>query len=315
MQSINRPFRVIISEKVDPLPEEDADISFIYQPDLWKYPEKLSQNIQDADGLIVRNQTQVDAAVLSNVGNLKVIGRLGTGLDNIDIQAAHAAAVQVVYAPGANTISVAEYCLAQILNILRNLPDSMRSTSSGEWLRKQFTGRELSETIIGLVGFGKIAQALAERLHHLGGNIIVATRSPKKVPKSINSVTLNELLKKADIISLHVSGGMETQHLIGSMQFKAMKPTTWLLNTARGSVVDEKALYEALLSGKIAGAVLDVRENEPPAAGILEALPNFFATPHIAAFTNAAQTRVNQAVFTDVAAVLKGERPLGLVLS
>jgi len=148
----------------------------------------------------------------------------------------------------------------------------------------------------------------------LGGNIIVATRSPEKVPKSYKSVSLNELLEKADIISLHVSGGIETQHFIGSLQFKAMKPTTWLLNTARGSVVDEEALYAALISGEIAGAVLDVRENEPPETGILEALPNFYGTPHIAAFTSAAQKRVNQVVFADVAAVLKGSKSPGLDL-
>ncbi len=314
MQSENKPFRVIISEKVDNLPEGDSDISFIYQPDVWQYPEKLSQNIQDADGLIVRNQTRVDAALLSNAGNLRVIGRLGAGLDNIDIQAAHAAGVQVVYAPGANTISVAEYCLAQIFNILRILPEAMYSTTSGEWLRSQFMGRELSEIVIGLVGYGKIAQALAERLHLLGGNIIVATRSPEKVPKSFDTVSLNELLENADVVSIHVPGGLESQHLIGSVEFKTMKPTSWLLNTSRGSVVDEKALYEALLSGEITGAVLDVRESEPPAAGRFEALPNYYATPHIAAFTSAAQIRVNQAIFADVTAVLKGGHPLGLVL-
>jgi phosphoglycerate dehydrogenase-like enzyme len=190
----------------------------------------------------------------------------------------------------------------------------MHSTTSGEGLRTQFTGRELSEIVIGLVGFGKIAQALAERLHDLGGNIIIATRSPEKVPRSFDTVLINELLKKADIVSLHVPCGPETHHLIGSLELKAMKPTTWLLNTSRGSVVDEKALYAALNSGEIAGAVLDVREVEPPAAGELETLPNLFTTSHIAAFTGAAQKRVDQEVFTDVAAFLKGSNPKSLVL-
>ena len=194
MPSKNKPFRVIITEKVSNLPEEDSDISFIYQPDLWQYSEKLSQIIQDAEGLIVRNQTRVDAALLSKADNLQIIGRLGGGLDNIDVEAAQAAGIQVVNAPGANTVSVAEYSLAQIFNILRKLPEAMRSTTSGEWLRTQFTGRELSEIVIGLVGFGKIAQALAERLHDLGGNIIIATRSPEKVPRSFDTVLINELL-------------------------------------------------------------------------------------------------------------------------
>ena len=315
MPSLNKPLRVIVSENVSNLPEEDSDISFIYQPDLWQYPEKLSRNIQDADGLIIRNQTQVDAALLTNAKKLRVIGRLGAGLDNIDIQAARAAGVQVVYSPDANTTSVAEYCLAQILNIIRVLPEAMHSTSSGDWLRTQFTGRELSEIVIGLVGFGRIAQALAERLDYLGGKIIIATRSPEKVPRSFDTGSLDELIKEADIISLHVPGGLETKHLIGSPQFKTMKPTAWLLNTSRGSVVDEKALHTALVSGKIAGAVVDVRENEPPVAGILETLPNLYTTPHIAAFTSAAQARVEKTVFADVVAVLNGDHPQGLVLS
>ncbi len=315
MLSSNKLFRVVISEKISNLPGKDSGISFIYQPDLWQDPVKLSQAIQDADGLIVRNQTQVNAALLSSAKNLRVVGRLGAGLDNIDIQAAHAAGIQVVYAPNANTISVAEYCLAQIFNILRILPEAMRSTDSGAWLRAQFTGRELSETVVGLVGFGKIAQALAERLRCLGGKVVVATRSPEKVTKPFGAVPLNELLKQADIVSLHVPGGAATQHLVGAPQFKAMKPTAWLLNTARGSVVDEKALYAALSSGEIAGAVLDVRETEPPVVGMLDALPNLYATPHIAAFTSAAQARVNQGVFADVIAVLRGERPRNLVSS
>jgi phosphoglycerate dehydrogenase-like enzyme len=313
MRPLNKPFRIIISEKIADLPNADPDISYIYKPDYWRFPRKLARIIQDADGLVVRNQTRVDAALLKNSEALQVVGRLGSGLDNIDIQAAHEAGVQVVYAPGANTISVAEYCLTQILNILRKIPEAMGSTKSGEWSRSEFTGRELSETVIGLIGYGRVAQSLAEKLNHLGGKIIVTTHSPEKVPRSIDTVVLTELLTKADIVSLHIPGGPQTHHLIGSIQFKNMKPTAWLLNTARGSLVDEGALYDALVRGEIAGAVLDVREYEPPAVGNLEALPNFYATPHIAAFTNAAQKRVNQEVFTDVAEVLRGGQPRGVV--
>ncbi len=306
MPSKNKPFSVIISEELFNIPEDDSDISFSYQPDLWFYPEQLLQYIQEAEGLIVRNQTQVDEELILKANKLQVIGRLGSGLDNIDLAAAHKAGIQVVYAPGANAVSVAEYCLAQILNILRYIPDAMYSTNKGEWLRSEFTGRELSEIIIGLLGYGKIAQALSQRLLFLGGKVIIATRSPEKVPDSIGTVSFNELLESADIVSLHVSGGPESHHLIGLGEFKAMKPTAWLLNTSRGSVVDEKALLAALISGEIAGAILDVRENEPPPPGKLESLPNFLATPHIAAFTHAAQKRVDQGVIADVVAVLRG---------
>ncbi len=302
-------FRVIVSEKVSSLPEDNSGISIIYEPDLWQNPEKLALSIQDVEGLIIRNQTQITASILSNAKKLKVIGRLGAGLDNIDVHAARAAGIQIVYAPDANTLSVAEYCLAQIFSILRLLPESMRSTASGKWLRAKFTGRELSETVIGLVGFGKIAQALAERIQYLGGRIIVSTRSPEKVPKVFDTVTLTELLKQADIVSIHIPGGPETKHLISSTQLDAMKPTAWLLNTARGSIVDEKALSAALAERKISGAVLDVREIEPPVVGDLENLPNLYVTPHIAAFTNAAQMRVSRVVFSDVLAVLNGEQP------
>lgn len=313
MQMSNKPFRVIVSEELSSPPPSDADISFIYQPDLWRYPEQLFEMIQDVEGLVVRNQTTVDKALISKAKQLQVIGRLGAGLDNIDLDAALEAGIQVVYAPRANTIAVAEYCLASIFSILRNIPQAIRSTSSGEWKRKDFTGRELSEIVMGLVGYGKIAGALAERLQLLGGNVIVHSRSPEKIPADFRSVSFTELLKEADIVSLHVPGGLDTRHLMGAEQFKMMKPTSWLINTARGSVVNEDELYQALLSGKIAGAVADVRENEPPCTGKLEELPNFYPTPHIAAFTSGAQSRVNQTVFADVVAVLKGAEPEGCV--
>lgn len=309
MQSLDKVLRVIISEEISNLPENDLDIIFNYLPDLWQFPDRLSKQIQDADGLIVRNQTRVDKALLTNVPNLRVIGRLGTGLDNIDLQAARASGIQVVYAPGAGAISVAEYCLTQIYNILRKLPAAIHSTRSGEWLRTQFMGRELSDIVVGLVGYGNTAQALSERLYHLGGNVIVATRSPEKVPGSFKTVSLSELLKDADIVSLHVPGGAESYHLVGDPELREMKSSSWLLNTSRGSVIDEKALTAALVSGEIAGAVLDVREDEPPAAGLLESLPNFIATPHIAAFTFGAQKRVEQTIIAQVSAVLKGSIP------
>jgi len=167
--------------------------------------------------------------------------------------------------------------------------------------------------VVGLVGYGKIARALAERLHLLGGKVLLYSRSPEKIPADFCSVSLAELLEEADIVSLHIPGGLETRHLFGSGQFKRMKPTSWLMNTARGSVVNEDELFRALSSGEIAGAVVDVRENEPPTAGKLEALPNFYPTPHIAAFTFGAQSRVNRTVFADVAAVLKGDQPERLV--
>jgi phosphoglycerate dehydrogenase-like enzyme len=313
MTKTKKIFRVLVSEEVSSPPETDSDISYIYKPDLWQHPEQLNRQVRDVEGLIIRNQTQVDQALITSANKLQVIGRLGAGLDNIDLDAAREAGIQVVYAPRANTVAVVEYCLACIFNVLRNLPQAMRSASLGEWSRKEFTGRELNEIVIGLVGFGKIAQALAERLRLLGGKVIVYTRSPERITPGFAPVTFKALLEEADIVSLHVPGGSETRHLFGSAQFKIMKPTSWLLNTSRGSVVNEEDLIQALQRGDIAGAVSDVRENEPPTPGKLEDLPNFHPTPHIAAFTFGAQSRVNQAVFSGVAAVLRGGELKGLV--
>lgn len=312
MKSSKSTYQVIISEPFSPPPRWDPDISYLVKPNLWKDPHQLQDLIQDADGLIVRNQTQVDQDLLTAARKLRVIGRLGTGLDNIDLIAARKAGVQVVYAPGSNSISVAEYCLAQILNILRKLPRAMSATSGGDWQREELTGRELSEVVIGLVGFGSTARELAGKLELLGGNTIVFTRSPEKVPLEYRAVELSTFLKEADIISLHVPGGEETRNLFGAPQFQEMKPSAWLMNTSRGSVVDEKALAYALEHNQIAGAVVDVREVEPPVIGKLEQFANFYATPHIAAFTTAALGRVRERILRDVAAVLKGEPPARL---
>jgi len=312
MKSSKSTYHVIISEPFSPPPRLDPDISYLLEPNIWKDPDKLHDLIQDADGLIVRNQTRVDQALLTGVRKLKVIGRLGTGLDNIDLLAARKAGVQVVYAPGSNSVSVAEYCLAQILNILRNLPRAMSATSSGEWRREEFIGHELSEVVIGLIGFGSTARELAGKLELLGGNPMVYTRSPEKVPSQYQAVELSTLLKKADIISVHVPGGEETRYLLGGQQFQKMKSSAWLINTSRGSVIDEQALASALEQGQISGAVIDVREVEPPVKGKLELLENFYTTPHIAAYTQAALGRVRERILKDVAAVLKGEQPAGL---
>lgn len=313
MNNPQEPYLVVISEEMSSPPASDQGISYLYLPDLWKNREYLFHRIGNADGLIVRNQTRVDKDLIKSAEGLRVIGRLGAGLDNIDLDAAHKAGIQIVNAPTANTISVAEFCLACIFFILRNLPQAIRSTSSGEWARKAFSGRELEEIVIGLVGFGRIAEALAARLDLLGGKLLIHTRSPEKVPSRYVVAPFPALLRGADIVSVHVPGGLETRYLFGPEQFKMMKSTAWLINTSRGSVVEEKALYQALLSGDIAGALVDVREKEPPAVGKLEELPNFIPTPHIAAFTSGAQSRVNQGVLEDVAAVLRGGAPKGVV--
>ena len=185
----------------------------------------------------------------------------------------------------------------------------MQSVSEGEWQRSRDTGLELSEVVIGLVGFGRIARLLGERLQLLGGQVIVSELIPEIVPDTFELVSFDQLLHRADIVSIHVPGGSGTRHLLGRDQFKVMKSTAWLINAARGSIVNEGALCAALVNAEIAGAVLDVRETEPPVKSVLETLPNVYATPHIAAFTHAAQMRVEQVVFSDVAAVIRGGQP------
>jgi phosphoglycerate dehydrogenase-like enzyme len=301
-------FKILIPEPfafdTSGFPQFDIQI----EPDLWSQPDKLQQASETIDALVVRNQTKVTANLLSNT-RLKAIGRLGIGLDNIDLDTAKAQDIPIVYAPEANTRAIAEYCLAQCFNLLRMYPANYASTAQGGWERFNFVGGELSAQTVGLIGFGRNGRLFAEMLQALGANVIVYARRPETVPAPFTVLPFDEVLQQADIISLHIPGGSATKHLFNAATFTKMKPSSYLINAARGSIVDEAALAHALQSGHLAGAALDVREVEPPAPGLLESCPNILLTAHIAGFSTQAEDTINQGVLNDVLAILEEREP------
>ncbi len=278
------------------------------EADFWNNPAELQAASKNIDALVVRNQTKVTTEIIEN-SNIKAIGRLGIGLDNIDLAAAKANNIPVVYAPEANTRAVAEYCLAQCFNMLRMYPGNYLSTAQGRWERFNFIGKELSAQTIGIIGFGRNGRLFANMLHGLGAKVIVYVRRPETVPAPFIALPFEDVLQQADIISLHIPGGAATKHLFNKEAFAKMKQGSYFLNAARGSIVDEHALATALKSGHLAGAALDVREHEPPENNILTACPNLLLTAHIAGFSTEAEKTINQGVLNDVLAVLEGKRP------
>lgn len=254
--------------------------------------DRLLDIIPSYDGLVVRSGTQVTAEVIRHGLNLKIIGRAGSGLDNIDVEAARAANVTVVNSPDANTLAVAEHTLALVLALARNLPQAHNSLKAGKWEKKALLGTGLAGKRLGIVGFGRIGRQVALRAQAFGMKILVNQRSATpelQLEENIQAVDLVDLLQQADFVSLHVPLKPETKNMIGAEQLALMKPGAYLINTARGGVIDEEALLAALEDGRIAGAALDVFAREPAVNQALVEHPRVIATPHIGASTEAAQ--------------------------
>jgi D-3-phosphoglycerate dehydrogenase len=304
---------ILITENIAGPAVEDLKHRFrvTIQPDLWKSPDQIKALLPGCRALIVRNQTRVNAALLSAGTDLQVIGRAGAGLDNIGITAAAAAGIVVASTPDQNSISVAELTLAMMLSLARKLPAADRHAKAGGWDRHRYFGTELYGKNFGVVGLGRIGFLTASRARALGMNILGhdAYVSPDSVAVAETHARLMELdmlLAEADFVSCHVPLVPETRRFFNYERFCRMKPGAFFLNLARGEVVDEPGLIRALQEKKIAGAGLDVREQEPPAASALADMENVILTPHIAAFTREAQERVVTAICQDVAAVLEG---------
>jgi D-3-phosphoglycerate dehydrogenase / 2-oxoglutarate reductase len=281
------------------------------EPELWKAPDKIKALLPDCRALIVRNQTRVNADLLSVAAKLEVIGRAGAGLDNIELPAATAKGIVVVSTPDQNSISVAELAIGMMLGLARKIPAANQHAHGGGWERQHFVGTELYAKNFGVVGLGRIGFLTALRARALGMNILAHDNyiSPDAVAVAETRATLlglDELLAQSDFVSCHVPLTPETKHFFNYEKFCLMKPSAFFLNLARGEVVDESGLIRALQEKKIAGAGLDVREKEPPATSALAGMENVILTPHIAAFTREAQDRVLAAVCQDVTAVLEG---------
>ena len=305
---------ILITESISGAAVDALSSSFdvVRLPELWKDPAALMSQIGNFRALIVRNQTLVTAAILSAAKRLEVVGRAGVGLDNIDVASAAKAGIVVTYTPDQNAISVAELAIGMMLSLARSIPAADRDTKEGRWSRQRFAGVELYGKTLGIIGAGKIGYLTAKRAQALGMKIVAYDpflSQDNVLLSELNAelIELDELLARADVVSCHLPSTPQTAGLLDADSFRKMKSTAYFINTARGEVVCESGLVEALKDGKISGAALDVRATEPPQVGQLELLPNVILTPHIAALTQEAQERVTRAVCADIARVLEGK--------
>ena len=306
---------ILVTEVIDPLGIQilESGGHVHYDPHLWQDPDSLQLLITDYDALVVRNQTLVTSALLDQ-SHLCVIGRLGVGLDNIDVAAAKASQIPVIVAKGANSIAVAEYVLSCCLEHCRPLTAVDALTRNGEWDRLR-GGVEIYGKTLGIIGLGDIGQRLTLRARALGLHVIAY--DPVLLPTHWTIVdggaelkTLEEVLALSDFVSVHVPLTADTYHLINAFRLQQMKPSGYLINTARGGVIDEPALLRAIQSGHLTGAALDVREIEPPPLNDpLRQESRILMTPHIAGLTHEAQVRTAQLVAEDVVRVLNGIPP------
>ena len=259
-------------------------------------PEELKQVIGDYDALIVRSATKVTKEIIDAAKKLKVVGRAGVGLDNVDLPAATEKGIVVMNAPAGNTISTCEHTMSMLLSLARSIPQACSSTKKGEWKRSKFMGVELYNKTLGIIGLGRIGREVARRANSFGMKILgFDPYITKEVAQDlgITVVELNELLAASDFITVHVPLTDETNHLISTAQFGLMKKGARILNCARGGIIDEAALVQAIKDGKVAGAALDVFENEPPAPDSeLLKLDNVVVTCHLGASTEEAQVNV-----------------------
>lgn len=305
---------ILVSENVSGPEMDDLKKKYqvVYEPELFKDQAKLMGMIGDFRAIMVRNQTKVNAELIAAGKKLEVIGRAGVGLDNVDHKAASKAGIVVAFAPMQNSISVAELAIGLMISMARMIPTADRSTKAGGWDRKKFTGVELFGKTLGIVGLGRIGFLVANRAKAFGMKIIAHDHFVNPDSFTVSEigaelVSLDELFKRSDVISVHTPETPETRKMFSASAFAKMKPTAFFMNTSRGGVVDEDALVEALKNKKIAGAALDVRQQEPPKPSPLTEMENVILMPHVAAFTNEGQDRVLKCVCSDVDAVLSGK--------
>jgi D-3-phosphoglycerate dehydrogenase len=266
--------------------------------------------VPDADALLNRSATQVDAEVFAVAKRLRVVARAGVGLDNVDVAAATKAGVMVVNAPQSNIVSAAEHAIGLLLASLRNVPQAHASLVGGAWQRTRFTGVELAEKTVGVVGLGRIGVLVAQRLAAFDVRLLAYdpyVPAARAAQLGVRLVTLDELLAESDIITVHLPRTPETRGLIGAEALRKVKPTVHIINAARGGIVDEAALAAALTEGRVAGAGIDVFSTEPCTDSPLFALPNVVVTPHLGASTAEAQEKAGVSVARSVRLALAGE--------
>jgi len=262
-----------------------------YDPNITK--EDLLAKVEGYDALVVRSRTKVDAEVIARATRLKIVGRPGTGLDNIDLRAANARGVEVVNSPEALVEAVAEHVIGLMLALARNIPAADASMKAGLWEKQRFVGTELKGKTLGIAGLGRIGRRVAEIARVMGISLLGydVIEVPQETLSSLGCrmVDLDTLFASSDFITLHVPLTTETRHMVDRRRISLMRSNSVLINTSRGEVIDEDALAKALRAGEVGGAALDVFESEPPGAEIVAA-PNLVTTPHIGGQTKDAQT-------------------------
>lgn len=280
-------------------------------------PKEYTQHLADADALLVRSVVKVNEEVLSKAPKLKVIGRAGVGVDNVDLNAATAAGVLVMNTPGGNAVSVAEHTLGLMLAMARSIPQATASTKSGKWEKKKFLGTELRGKTLGVMGLGSIGREVVRRARGFEMKIIASdpyVNSVTAADVGVTLVTVDELYAQSDYITLHLALTVETQGILNDSAFAKMKKGVRVVNCARGELIDGDALRRAMESGQVAGAALDVFQTEPPAAGEpLLALENVLATPHIGGSTEEAQEIVGVRIVEQVVEYLQNGVALNAV--
>jgi len=302
--------KVLVSDKLSPTAVQifkDHGVEVDYLPDLGKDKDKLLEVIGQYDGLAIRSATKVTEKIIAAANNLKVIGRAGIGVDNVDIPAATKKGIIVMNTPFGNSITTAEHAIAMMFALARQLPEADASTRAGKWEKNRFMGVEVTHKVLGLIGAGNIGSIVADRA--LGLKMKVVAYDPFLTPEralsmGVEKVELDELLGRADFITIHTPLIDATRNIINAETLAKTKKGVRIINCARGGLIDEAALYDALKSGQVAGAALDVFLEEPANANPLFDLPNVICTPHLGASTTEAQENVALQVAEQISAYL-----------
>ena len=302
---------VLICDQVAPILNDilkKNGLHITYEPEIT--PDQIKEKIDNFEIVIVRSRTKLTKEMIQKADKCKIIARVGVGLDNIDVEAAKEKGIRVINAVEGAMNAVAELVLGLMLSLAREIPRADREIRNGKWLKKELTGTELSGKYLGIVGLGNIGKRLARLARALNMNIIGydVIPIPDDFAREVGLVKtdLETLFSSADYISFHVPLTDDTHHLVNSQRISKMKKTTCLINTSRGEIIDEDALYAALKEGKIAGAALDVFEKEPATGNKLATLQNVICTPHIGAQTKEAQTLAANVIAEKIIMILRG---------
>lgn len=302
---------VLICDQVDKiLPEilQKNGLKITYEPEIT--PEGIKERIGSFEIVIVRSRTKLTKEMIDQASKCKIIARVGVGLDNIDVEAAKAKGIRVINAVEGAMNAVAELVLGLMLSLAREIPRADREIRNGKWLKKELMGSELSGKYLGIVGLGNIGKKLARHAKSLNMNIIgfdvVPIQDDFAREVGLVKADLETLLSSSDYVSFHVPFTPQTHHLVNAQRLSKMKKTSFIINTSRGEVIDEEALYNALKEGTIAGAALDVFEKEPAVGNKLATLPNVICTPHIGAQTREAQALAANVIAEKIIMILRG---------